>query len=380
MRAPAGSRADGPPLNIVLTHLFGWPEVRRGGERYLHELAAGLAETGHRVRVITSSSTPHSGDILGVPVTYVQRRRLPVRRLGECAEEAAFGLQAGRRVLPRGADVWHALGTADAAVAATAGKLRGVRSVYTSLGVPERWYRDGRPDRRLHDLVIRHADAYVCLSGAAGAALSSGWGRDPIVVGGGVDLRRFEPAERRHDRPALLYSGTFADARKNVALLLEATALLRRRRPDVELWLSGYGDPAPILAAAPPAARDAAVVLDVGAERDQADRYGRSWVTVLPSEHEAFGLAVVESLACGTPVVVLAEGGGPAEIVTPEVGVACQKSADALADACDQALDMAQTPDIVSSCRAEAARYDWRGVIVPRFEAIYRGQDGTVPA
>jgi glycosyltransferase involved in cell wall biosynthesis len=359
-------------MRVVLSHIYGWPEVRRGGERYLHELAAALAAAGHQVRVITTRSSPGREDILGVPVTYVARKALPIPRLGDTAEEAAFALQSGVRVLAGGADVWHALGTADAALAAGMDRIGILRSVHTSLGIPERWYRDSRPDHRLHDVVVRHVGAYVCLSDAAGRALEAGWQRVPLVVGGGVDLNRFAPAQKRHPRPALLYSGTFGDRRKNVALLLDGVGVLRDRGVEVELWLSGAGDPAPLLEAAPSAARAATEVLGVGTEAEQSGRYGRAWVTVLPSEHEAFGLALVESLACGTPVVALKEGGGPAEIVRPGTGYLCDRSAAALADACEAAFELSQQAGIAATCRARAQDFDWRRAIVPRFEAIYR--------
>ncbi|MEY2469223.1 MAG: hypothetical protein QOF21_1921, partial [Actinomycetota bacterium] len=33
-------------MRILLSHVYSWPEVRRGGERYLHELGAALVEAG----------------------------------------------------------------------------------------------------------------------------------------------------------------------------------------------------------------------------------------------------------------------------------------------------------------------------------------------
>ena len=361
-------------MRIVLSHVSSWPEVRRGGERYLHELAAALVAAGHDVQVLSTSPQPGTSRLLDVPVRYLRRRSFAGRHFRECADEVAFGLEAGARLACKRVDVWHALGTADAAAAAGLARVGRLRSVHTSLGIPERWYRDMRPDRHLHDYVVRHVDSYVCLSAAAGDALQQGWGRPPIVVGGGVDLRRFGPSATRHDRPTLLYSGTFGDPRKNVDLLLEAAAILRGRHPDLEVWLSGSGPVREVVERAPRAAQDAAVDLGVGAEEQQAERYGRAWVTVLPSEHEAFGLALIESLACGTPIVALADSGGPAEIVKAGVGFVATKSPEALADACDQALQLATDRGTAHACRTEAEHYDWRSAIVPRFEAIYRGE------
>src|SRR3954454_10962271 len=175
-------------LQIALTHVYAWPEVRRGGERYLHELASALADCGHHVRVLTTAPVPHRDTVLGVEVTYLRRRRMATRRFGPHADEVAFGLQTLSRLAARPPDVWHAFGTADAAAATALGRVRSVRSVYTDLGSPGRKSRVRRPDRRLHRFVVEHADHPLCLSEAAGNVLLDDWGRPPEVVGGGVDL------------------------------------------------------------------------------------------------------------------------------------------------------------------------------------------------
>lgn len=369
----ATAPSNGDSLRILLSHVYSWPEVRRGGERYLHELGSALADAGHQVEVWSSSPAPGRSVVLGVPVTYFKRRHFLPNRLGMCSDEVAFGTQAAVRVIGRRRfDVWHALGTADAAAGALLGRRVGLHSVHTTLGVPSRVYRDSRPDHRLHDLVVRHVDDYVCLSRTALRALESGWGRQGRVVGGGVDVRRFAPPSRRHPHPVLLYSGSFSEPRKNLPLLLEATAILRKRHRDLELWLSGSGEIGELLRNAPSEARQAVVELGLGEETDQSGRYGSAWVTVLPSEDEAFGLCLIESLACGTPIVVLEQGGGPAEILQPGLGFASRKSADDLADACEKALDLAMVRGTTEACRTAAESYDWRRSIVPRIEAVYR--------
>src|ERR671919_48984 len=138
-------------LRIALTHVYSWPEVRRGGERYLHELASALTGAGHRVTILSTARTPGRARVLGVETRYVQRReRALARRFGELSAEVTFALQALARLATRSIDVWHALGTADAAAAAALGRVRGVRSVYTDLGISERSWRQLRPDRRLY--------------------------------------------------------------------------------------------------------------------------------------------------------------------------------------------------------------------------------------
>ena len=70
---------------------------------------------------------------------------------------------------------------------------------------------------------------------------------------------------------------------------------------------------------------DAVRVLPFVSPEVLAAVYRRAAMTLLPSESEGFGLPVLESLACGTPVVlsdipVLREIGGPCRDVLPRCG------------------------------------------------------------
>ena len=61
--------ASREPLQIVLSHTYCWPEVRRGGERYLHEVGAALARAGHSVRILSTGRAAGRTSVEGVPVT-----------------------------------------------------------------------------------------------------------------------------------------------------------------------------------------------------------------------------------------------------------------------------------------------------------------------
>jgi alpha-1,3-rhamnosyl/mannosyltransferase len=163
------------------------------------------------------------------------------------------------------------------------------------------------------------------------------------------------------------------DPRKNVALLIEAAGLLRQRVPRLELWISGPGNLDRLLREASPSGRASVVNIGLGSQEEHAQRYARAWATVLPSYDEAFGLCLIESLAAGTPIVVLTGSGGPAEIVRQGTGIESQPTAEGLADACARALELSQTEGIAEACRAEALRYDWRSAIVPQLEQVYTG-------
>lgn len=373
-------RADderrGDRLRIALTSPYCWPEVRRGGERYLHELAWALRTAGHDVHVVSTARRPSEEHVLDVAVRRLRRRRVPGIR-GTVGEQIAFGAQVLRVLGTAAVDVWHALTPSDAAAAAaTSQARREVRSVFTALGIPDEATVERRADRHLHRFVVDHVDAYIAISRTAGERLRADHGREPSVIPPGVDLAAYQPARRRHDRPALLFAGSNDVPRKNLPLLLDAVGQLRRRRRDVELWLVGPGDPGPALRSASPEARDAVTVAHVADQIELRERYGRAWATVLPSVDEAFGMTVIEGLASGTPAVVRADGGGPAEIVAGDrdAGVLAGPSAAELAEACADALDLAAVgAATVAACRGVAGRYDWRRSIVPRIESVYRG-------
>ena len=105
-------------------------------------------------------------------------------------------------------------------------------------------------------------------------------------------------------RPYVLFVGTL-ERRKNVPLLLEAFALLRRE-VDAQLLLVGARGwlDEPIMAAhARSGVGEAARFLGRLGEEDLALLYSHAGVFVLPSLYEGFGLPVLEAMACGAPVV-----------------------------------------------------------------------------
>jgi glycosyltransferase involved in cell wall biosynthesis len=310
-------------------------------------------------------------------VTYLRRRRFARRRMGALADEAAFGLQCLARLARRPPDVWHALGTADAAAAALLGTVRrGLRTCYTDLGFPAAEARRNRPDRILHDLVVRRIDHYICMSDAAATYLEDGYGRQAAVVTGGVDVGAFARPRPREDVPTIMWVADADEPRKHLDLLLGAAGLLLQDGP-LNVWVVGPGDQQAALDAAPCEVRERTELLGSLPPDDLADRYGRAWVMCLPSEAEAFGMVFVEALASGTPVVGLSSGGGPATIIKPGIGITCEPSPASVAQACREAFALASRPTTATACRDAARWYDWRLGITPRLETLYRSPRST---
>ena len=80
-------------------------------------------------------------------------------------------------------------------------------------------------------------------------------------------------------------------------------------------------------------------------------------VMLAPCGTETFGLAVLEALACGTPVVVPPDGGA-SELVTRETGHVARPDPRSMADAVELLLD-GDAADQSRACRAHAERFSW---------------------
>jgi glycosyltransferase involved in cell wall biosynthesis len=363
-------------VRIALTHAFCWPEVRRGAERFLAELGPALARRGHEVTHFSAAREPGATIERGVRTVRMARRFEDQYR-----HEADFG----RRLLPRLAgqpfDAVHSLGRHDALASIRAARLRGDgrRTVVTDLGLPDPvwWRQQGRRQARAAAKVVTGIDVYSAMSQTAVDHLAANYGRrDGVIVPGGVDLSSFTPAPARAEAPTILFSGAITEPRKGVDVLLRALALIAESEPTVRLWLSGPGDPAPLLAAGPVAARERTTALGVGDADGQAERYARAWVTCLPSTHDSFGMALLESLACGTPLVTTTHS-APQELVGPGVtGELCPAGDPAaLAAACLRAFRLTAAPETADRCRQSALPYDWDRGLAPLCERLYRGLD-----
>lgn len=354
-------------MKIALTHAYSWPEVRRGAERIIHELSRSLALRGHRVTVFTTGSAGERRFEGGV--RWVRFKR---RFTHEPFHERFFAAQVLPALSFEGFDCVHSFGPWDCAASVRAGRLRGHRSVYTNLGNPFRSFWEGHHAAKAHRMVVERVDVYGCMSRYSLDALKENYGREGTLTPGGVHAGQFTPSEGRSAVPVVLFSAALTEPRKGGRALIQALDLLIGSVPDVRLWLSGPGDPGELLTHASARARDRIDVLGLGGPTEQAERYGRAWVTALPSKSDSFGLVVIESLACGTPVVVSDHAALP-ELVTEGItGSICPPDdPPALAAALHRSIELSSSPSTAASCRQAAMRFDWDSAITPMYEEIY---------
>ena len=219
------------------------------------------------------------------------------------------------------------------------------------------------------------AAAVSALSEAAALPLRRYAIADPVILPGGVIAAHYAGDVQRPRVPTILCPASLDDPRKRGALLAEGFARLRAGLPAARLRLAGGRDPRqrePVSAAF----GDGVERVEVEGTAALAGEYRAATATVLPSDHEAFGLVLVESLAAGTPVVAARSGGCP-EIVTDERVGRLFEPGDPrdLARALAEAIDLAADPACAAACREHAAAWDWDAV-AGRYEAVYAAAAG----
>lgn len=230
--------------------------------------------------------------------------------------------------------------------------------------------------RRVERAALRRTQRLLTISDYYVSALR-GWhpGRLPpvVMVSGGTDYSRFQPDSTRAGfRTARgLAAGDFLlltvrrlDARMGLLMLVEAFAPLAKEFPHTRLWLAGRGPQEPVLRAAIARLGLAGSVALLGfvPEADLPRVYSAADCTLMPSlDLEGFGLATVESLACGTPVLGSRAGATPELLAPLDAALLFEPgSSAALTQRLRAVLGGGQTLPARERCAAYArARFSW---------------------
>jgi glycosyltransferase involved in cell wall biosynthesis len=182
------------------------------------------------------------------------------------------------------------------------------------------------------------------------------------VLRNGVDLEAFRPKDREASRSKLGVSGFVLASvgllieRKGHHLVIEAIKDI----PDATLLIAGSGPDRQQLEAlaARLGVKDRVRFLGSLDKRALCELYNAADALVLASSREGWANVLLESMACGTPVIGTAVWGTPEVIASPQAGVLVQnrdaKSIAAAAARLRQAL-----PDRAAT-RRYAEQFDWQ--------------------
>ncbi len=273
--------------------------------------------------------------------------------------------------------------------------LRGMGRWAASRGVPSVVISHERLDRLLHQFLLpdpaarrladwanrRMAASYdtvVCTTRFARAEFDRIGSRNVVQVPLGVDLAMFAPSRRdtalraelaRRADALLVHCGRLSPE-KHVERSVDTIAELHESGRRVRLVIAGDG---PRRAALQRRAAGLPVTFlgFVPGRGEVATLLATSDVSIAPGPHETFGLAALEALASGTPVVV-SRSSALREIIHPNCGAAVADHAPAFAGAVTQLLD-APEQSRRAAARARAEEFTWPTAVTGMLGALQVG-------
>ncbi|MFJ5998519.1 glycosyltransferase [Streptomyces sp. NPDC092370] len=373
------------PLRIVRLANFVAPSS--GGLRTaLRELGKGFKAAGHEPVLVVpgermSDRETEQGRVITLPGPLLPgtggyRVLTDKRRVARLLEELAPDrLEVSDRTTLRWTGKW----ARRARVPAVMVSHETADGVLRTWGLPE-----GAARRAADALNVRTAHTYsrvVCTTEFAEREFVRIGARNVVRAPLGVDLARRHPALRdpgvraryaREDETLLVMCSRLS-VEKRPGTALDTLAALRRRGRRAVLVVAGDG---PLRARLEQRVRESGLpvtflghVFDrglLGALQASAD------LALAPGPAETFGLAALEAMACGTPVVASASSALPE--VIGSAGAVAADHGEAFADGVDLLLERLEA-DRREAARARAECFGWNAAV----DAFLAAHDAAVP-
>jgi glycosyltransferase involved in cell wall biosynthesis len=168
------------------------------------------------------------------------------------------------------------------------------------------------------------------------------------VIGNGVDLERFGPMQRADARwqlglpetGPLLVSVASLQAHKGHHFLISTIAEMSSQFPTLKLYILGEGSFRSELEQliAQKNLQERVFLRGNRPNEELKFWYNAADLSCLVSAREGWPNVLLESLACGTPVLATKVGGTTEVITSPEIGLAVEQSTTAIAQGLETAL------------------------------------------
>jgi glycosyltransferase involved in cell wall biosynthesis len=281
-----------------------------GGEKHLADLANGLARRGHDVYAAVVPASPLPAELSSVPAQNLTE--LSMRN----SLNVASGLKLARFIRKHKIEIVHAHMARDYPLAALSARRGGAGLVLTRHVL--------FPLNRIHRLTLRRTARVIGVSQAVAEGLRAQKIFDPdkvVLIHNGIDVDRFERgregiARREQGTNRKLRVGMIGHIApiKGQEDFIRAAAVVINGRDDVEFVIAGEDK-----SRTGANRRSAEELIDelnlkrhvrlIGWVEDVADLLPTLDLFISPSRSEPFGLAIVEAMAAGVPVVAtMSEG------------------------------------------------------------------------
>ncbi len=238
----------------------------------------------------------------------------------------------------------------------------------------------GTPLEALQNRSIAQADEILVVSDYWKQEVLRRYGRSATLVGNGVDLSHFRPMDRPKAEGPLFLSIGGVEERKNTLNSLNAFIEFRCSHPTARWIIAGGASvldhqayqaafnrvleaanlPQGVVTLAGPIAHDAVPAL-----------YRAADALLFPSVEEGFGLAVLEAMACGTPVIAPRIRPFTEYLGKDDVAWCDPLNPTSIAHAMHSATDPAQTAALIHNGHRVASAHRWVDVAAAHIPAYH---------
>jgi phosphatidylinositol alpha-mannosyltransferase len=373
------AETDGKLLRIAVVTEYYYPHLG-GVSEHVHYFAQEARRLGHHVDIITSNIPGGDPDPNIIRLGYSQS----IYNNGSQARiTLGWGLRKEmRKVLSRGNyDIVHIHSPLHPVLPVLAMQeaqcpVVGTFHTYFDSSLGYAVFRK-QCQRRLDSL-----QAVIAVSQSTTIAMNRYFDVDWTIVPNGIDLDVFKPdvpkpVEIRGDMPAILFLGRF-DPRNGLTTLIESFRKVRGKNRPAQLVVVGDG---PLRKHYYRAAGNDPDITFVGAVlKERPSYYAHSNIYACPTTKASFGITLLESMACETPIVC-SDILGFRDVVKNEREALMTHCGDTdeLANALVRLLDDEALCERLGKVgRERAQRYSWHAVTSAVLD-VYAAVLGRVP-
>jgi glycosyltransferase involved in cell wall biosynthesis len=240
-----------------------------------------------------------------------------------------------REILETNPDIVHAQGTGVPYSTAAALVRSRYPTILTMHGIGSMWIKYskgidfalfyqwlfGLPNERY---VLSKIPNIITVSPQVKDTLSSMTDSNVYIISNGVDFEDVQNVEplKSIEHPTIFFVGVLENV-KGIDILLKAIPIIKEKIPNIHLFIAGSGQQEKELKELVKELKIEENVKFLGfiSGAEKYAYYKSADIYVQPSRYETFGIAVLEAMACGKPVVASEVGGIPFLVKEEETGL-----------------------------------------------------------